>query len=137
MNFFAKNILFLRKRNDYTQAEMPAHIDIQRATWSNYENGVTEPDISKLCGIADLFKVTIDDLIRVDLSKNVQLNEKTGEENNRKNVQLNVQANVSNMSNEPEIPYQNALKEQVDLLILKQLNSVADDVKAIREKLDL
>jgi len=94
MSFFAKNILFLRKKRQYTQAEMPNHIDIQRATWSNYENGVTEPDISKLIGISDLFGVTIDELIRVDLSKNVHLNENKDEKNNGKNVHLNVHPNV-------------------------------------------
>lgn len=139
MNFFAKNIHFLRKHYDFTQAEMPTHIDIGRATWSNYENNVSEPDIDKIIGISQLFKVSVDTLLRVNLAENVHLIGIYDVENNGKNVHVNVHANVSDadmlLVNEKDIPFEKVKKEQVDLLILKQLNTLAEDVKEIKSKL--
>ena len=139
MNFFAKNIHFLRKHYDFTQAEMPARIDIGRATWSNYENSVSEPDIEKIIGISALFKVSIDALLMVDLSENVHLIGISSDENIGKNVHVNVHANVLEgnklMVNEDQAGYALAKKGQIDLLILKQLNTIADDVKDIKAKL--
>ena len=73
MIFFAKNILFLRKHKGWTQAEIPANINITRATWSNYENDSTQPGLEKLVKIARVFGVRIDDLLTTDLSKNTHL----------------------------------------------------------------
>lgn len=137
MTFFAKNIHFLRKQKKITQAEMPNYIDITRGTWGNYENSVSEPDISKIIAIAHLFGVTVDDLLSVDLSQNVHLIENLDKKNNGKNVHLNVHPNVLNMVNEPDAPYEKAKKTEVDLLILKQLNTIGDDIKQIKKKLDL
>ena len=71
------------------------------------------------------------------MAQNVHLIGNLGKENNSKNVHLNVHPNVNSVVNEPEIPYEKAKKEQVELLILKQLNSVSEDVKKIAKKLDL
>ncbi len=136
-NFFAKNILFLRKAAGYTQAEMPNYIDITRGTWGNYENNVSEPDIEKIILISQLFGVSISDLLTVNMAENVQLNENSVEKKLAKNVQLNVQPNVMNTVNEPDFAYETAKKQQVDLLILKQVNSMAEDIKKISEKLGL
>lgn len=77
MIFFAKNILFLRKQKGWTQAEIHANINISRATWSNYENNSTQPDLEKLVKIARVFGVRIDDLLTTDLSKNKHLLDQT------------------------------------------------------------
>ncbi len=139
MNYLAKNLFFLRKYFKFTQAEMYAHIDVTRVTWSNYENGVTEPDIDKLLNISRLFNVSIDDIISVEISENVHLIKKTGQKNSTEIVHPNVHPNVhpmeNSMVNEDEVPYENALKREVDLLILRQLNSIAADVAEIKGKL--
>ena len=122
MNFFAKNILFLRKKHKYTQAEMPALIDIGRATWSNYENGLTEPDFDKLIGIAKLFKVSIDDLLTVDIGANTLFTSSDKE---------------SSMVQEPEAPYETEKKEQVNWLILQGINNIGENVVKIKEKLGI
>lgn len=139
MNNFAKNILYLRKKRKLTQAEMPDLTGVSRVTWSNYENGNTEPDIATLLNISKAFNVSIDYILKEDLALNVHLIENDEEKNNGKNVHLNVHPNVSeaenNMINDPALPYAIAKKGQLDLLILKQLNIIADDVKEMKAKL--
>lgn len=44
-----------------------AQCGIARATWSNYENGNTEPDITSLVRIAGVFEVSLDELILKNL----------------------------------------------------------------------
>lgn len=78
----SKNLYFLRKSRDITQAQMPENVDVGRATWSNYENGMTEPDISTLIRISDFFNVSIDDLVKEDLEEKGKLNENEGEAEN-------------------------------------------------------
>ena len=138
MNHLAKNLLFLRKHHQLTQAEMPAHIGISRVTWSNYENGVSEPDIAKLIDIADLFVVNIDDIIRVDLSKNTSLPAKfvnAGEEKKAIRDYPTINTDELAMLNEDEVSYKKTMKKEIDLLILTQLNVIAADVKELKKKL--
>lgn len=47
---------------------MPGILNIKATTWSNYENGITEPDITTLIRISKFFEVSLDDLLTVDLS---------------------------------------------------------------------
>ncbi|GAB2831023.1 helix-turn-helix domain-containing protein [Ferruginibacter profundus] len=114
MSFFSKNILFLRKKGKHTQAAMPGFVGIGRATWSNYENGLTEPDFDKLIGIARFFKVSIDDLLTTD-------------------IEFNAAHNENNVVNEPQADY--AKKEQVNWLILQGINTLGEDIGKIKEKL--
>ena len=136
MNFFAKNILFLRKKHKYTQADMPALIGVGRATWSNYENGVTEPDFDKLIGIARLFNVTIDDLLKVDIGANTHVH--AGEAVSKSSSKnLPHTDKDSSMVQEPEVPYETAKKEQVNWLILQGINTIGENVTKIKEKLGI
>ncbi len=64
-----KNLRFLRLRENFTQAEMPTRCGISGATWSNYEIGNTEPSLSNILKISRLFRVSIDDLLTLDLEK--------------------------------------------------------------------
>ena len=122
MNFFAKNILFLRKKHKYTQAEMPALVAVGRATWSNYENGLTEPDFDKLIGIAKFFNVSIDDLLTTDIGANEDASNTDKE---------------TSVVQEPEAPYEHAKKEQVNWLILQGINNIGENVVKIKEKLGI
>lgn len=134
-SLFSKNILFLRKKKGWTQSEMPDRCKFSQSRWSSWENDKAEPDISNLIVISDLFGVPIDWLIRVDLEKNVYLIENLDKKNIDENVYLNVYPNVLSAASESETTYKNAKKEEVDLLILRQLNAIADDVKDIKRKL--
>lgn len=73
---FAENLAELRKYNDLSQEDLADKIGVSRQTLSKYETGESVPDIEKCRLIADVFGVTIDDLISFDKkdSENMGLN---------------------------------------------------------------
>ena len=60
---FAENLTELRKLHDYSQEELAEMIGVSRQTLSKYETGESLPDVEKCKLLADVFSVTIDDLI--------------------------------------------------------------------------
>jgi transcriptional regulator with XRE-family HTH domain len=67
MNYFARNIRFLRTQSGLRQAEMLDKIGVARTTWSSYENNVSQPDIEGLLKIACFFGITVTELLEVDM----------------------------------------------------------------------
>ena len=70
---FADNLVELRKYHNLSQEELADRIGISRQTLSKYETGESLPDIEKCKKIADVFEVTIDDLISYDKSNEENL----------------------------------------------------------------
>jgi len=70
---FADNIIELRKYHDYSQEELAEKIGVSRQTLSKYETGESLPDIDKCKQLADVFGVTVDDLISFDKEKSDNL----------------------------------------------------------------
>ena len=66
---FHENLRALRKNSAYMQKELAAMIDVSTRAFQNYELGVREPNIETLVKIADLFGVTLDELVGRDLPK--------------------------------------------------------------------
>ncbi len=60
---FAENLIELRKYHNYSQEELAEMIGVSRQTLSKYETGESLPDIEKSKLLADVFSVSIDDLI--------------------------------------------------------------------------
>lgn len=60
---FGANISRLRKRADLTQSEVAERLNLTRQAISKYECGDSFPDISVLIEIADMFDITLDELI--------------------------------------------------------------------------
>ena len=60
---FSENLIELRKLNNYTQEDLAELIGVSRQTLSKYETGESIPDIEKCKQLAEVFSVTIDDLI--------------------------------------------------------------------------
>lgn len=50
-------------RNDLTQEELAAQLQVDRSTLASWETNRREPDIATLCRIADLFNVSLDWLV--------------------------------------------------------------------------
>lgn len=67
--YFATNIKFLRKRKKRTQSEIALFLDIKRSTLSGYENNIASPNIEILIKFSNFFNISIDTLIKIDLSK--------------------------------------------------------------------
>lgn len=60
---FAENLIELRKYHNYSQEELAEMIGVSRQTMSKYETGESLPDIEKCRQLANVFGVTVDDLI--------------------------------------------------------------------------
>ena len=60
---FKDNIVTMRKMHGYSQDELADKIGISRQTLSKYETGESLPDIEKCMLLADIFGVTMDDLV--------------------------------------------------------------------------
>ncbi len=66
--FFSSNIKFLRKRRQRTQDDVAAALNMKRSTLSGYENQVAQPSVEVLLAFSDYFGITIDTLVKVDLT---------------------------------------------------------------------
>jgi transcriptional regulator with XRE-family HTH domain len=65
---FSSNIKLLRKRRGRTQDDMAFALEMKRSTLSGYENKVAEPGIEQLLAFSKYFGISIDTLVKVDLS---------------------------------------------------------------------
>ena len=67
---FKDNLVELRKIHEMSQEELADKIGVSRQTLSKYETGESLPDIEKCKMIADVFGVSIDDLLNYDSTSN-------------------------------------------------------------------
>lgn len=104
------NLRLLRKSKGWKQEDMQAQCGISRATWSNYENGNTEPDIQSLVKIASVFDISLDDLILT------QLEDTSRKKKKKRPVTYEVENHPQTMANEPD--------EASTQVILKELHEI-------------
>jgi transcriptional regulator with XRE-family HTH domain len=137
LNFFAKNISYLRKVRGITQAEVPNYVDITRGTWSNYELGKTEPTLDQLISIAKFLRVSLQELLCEDLSTKGNLTE-----NPEKDVSGNLIGNGKgnlyaenrsiSFANEPgDLTVNSSHKE-----VIEAINRLTRDLDAMRRLKD-
>lgn len=69
---FSKNLFFLRKLYGFNQDEFNK-IGINRARWASLESQGIEPSLDTMIAISDFFAVTVDALLREDISSNLEL----------------------------------------------------------------
>ena len=63
-----KRIKLIRKENNMTQKELALKIDVSPPTVTKYENGQLEPNLNILVKISQLFNISIDDLLEINIS---------------------------------------------------------------------
>lgn len=63
---FNDNLLQLRKINHMSQEDLAEKVDVSRQTVSKWETGESLPDIEKCKLLADIFGVTLDDLVNYE-----------------------------------------------------------------------
>lgn len=63
------NIRYLRKSSRITQKELARLLGVEDPAVSKYESGDNKPTIEGLVNISEFFGVTVDDLLKKDLSK--------------------------------------------------------------------
>ena len=68
--YFNTNIKILRQRKNRTQDIVANELGVTRSTLNSYENGsIKNPTLDMLIGFSKYFKLSIDTLVKVDLSK--------------------------------------------------------------------
>ena len=70
---FGDNLMELRKYHAMSQEELAERIGVSRQTLSKYETGESLPDIEKCKALADVFGITVDDLIIYEKSSGMGL----------------------------------------------------------------
>ena len=65
-NKIAKNIKFYRNQFKLTQEELANMLGGSKSLVSNYENGYSTPDINTLCKLAEIFDITLDELVEYE-----------------------------------------------------------------------
>lgn len=68
MSLVNKNIRYLRHLRSWTQLQMAAKLSIKRSLLGAYEEGRAQPRPEVLEKLSDLFHISLDDLMRTDLS---------------------------------------------------------------------
>ena len=63
---FSENLIHLRKLKNISQEELAEKLNVSRQTISKWETGESLPDIEKTKLLAELFNVSIDDLVNFE-----------------------------------------------------------------------
>ena len=58
-----KNLKKLRERDGYSQIEMAKILKVSQSTYSQYENGNSQPTIETMIKMANLFEIPMDMLL--------------------------------------------------------------------------
>jgi transcriptional regulator with XRE-family HTH domain len=66
--YISKNISHLRKMNKINQSELARRIGKTPSAISSYEQGKAEPTVGVIMKIAEVFKVSVDELLYKDLT---------------------------------------------------------------------
>lgn len=61
---FPEKLKALRLKHTLTQEELGEKLYLSRTSISNYEIGKNEPNIETIIAISDLFKISIDELLK-------------------------------------------------------------------------
>src|SRR3990170_2455296 len=70
MSLAGKNLKYLRKLRGWSQEEFANKLGIKRSLLGAYEEERAEPRIDVLEVVCDIFKLTLDEILRKDLSDN-------------------------------------------------------------------
>jgi transcriptional regulator with XRE-family HTH domain len=68
MNYFSKNLKYLRKENNISRSELASKLKINQSTISRWENDNMGATIDNAYDVSQFFNVSIADLIGKDLS---------------------------------------------------------------------
>ncbi len=140
MNYFGKNIRYLRKLKNMTQDDLAEKLGYKSfTTIQKWESGNSEPNLKKLKQLAEIFNVDIDNLAQIDLSK----------ENNNHNTKSNKEQKIlrafnqlNNEGQEKAIAYTQDLvdsgKYSIDQNLSRATQAEIDqEVEAYRKELEL
>ena len=73
---FATRLSELREDSDMKQSELAERLNLKPSAISKYETGLTQPSISSIIKIVDIFNVSVDYLLGISSVKNPYTQEK-------------------------------------------------------------
>ena len=73
-----ENLRNLRHRHNYTQQQISSRLNISRQAYSNYETGKRIPDIDILIRLADIYGLSLEQLIALPCSEDETVSEGAG-----------------------------------------------------------
>ncbi len=68
-SMIARNLKYLRNREHFSQGDMARLLKISKADMGKYESGDAELSNQGLINVSEFFGITVDDLLKKDLSK--------------------------------------------------------------------
>ena len=68
-SMISENISRLRKRKNLSQEDLASKIGVSRQTIAKWENGESIPDVAHCSQLADLFEISLDDLVHYNWSE--------------------------------------------------------------------
>lgn len=71
---FKENLVYLRKIHQMTQEDVADQVGVSRQALAKWESGETTPDLEKSRLLAQVFDVSLDDLVSHEPSENFGLN---------------------------------------------------------------
>ena len=63
LEFMSKSIVAQRKKRGLTQEELAEKLDVSSAAISKWERGMSTPELSMVCKLADCFEISVDELL--------------------------------------------------------------------------
>ena len=78
---FGQRFVKLRKEKGFTQEDIASKINISAQAVSKWENDISLPDIAILGDLADIFNLSIDELLGRNLEQKVELLDENGKKN--------------------------------------------------------
>lgn len=73
-SIFCNNLVFFRKEKGYTQHNMAQMLGVVDSCYANWEQGRTEPDITNIIKLCEIFEIEADYLLgikKIDNTKNI------------------------------------------------------------------
>ena len=63
LEFMSKSIIAQRRKRGLTQEELAEKLDVSPAAISKWERGISIPELSMVCKLADCFEISVDELL--------------------------------------------------------------------------
>lgn len=63
LEFMSKSIIAQRKKRGLTQEELAEKLNVSSAAISKWERGISTPELSMVCKLADCFEISVDELL--------------------------------------------------------------------------
>lgn len=122
-----EKIRAIRKACGFTQQQVAAVLNVDRSTYTYYETGKTTPDIHTVKLLANLFNLSIDDLLADEGAENQMNDSASPEESMQEDALLPETANKLTRTERELLLYYRALPIQERVKMMSILHDLAKE----------